>query len=215
MKKYSFYTDREIEFLKQNYSKLSKRELAIAIGRNYMGVCWKCRQLKLKCKVFLSDTEKGYLAGFLDGEGSIQLTTHQSPKGVIKTKRRPFTWGAYITITNTNHESIAYLNRLIGGATLVRHYGDRKKPIYRLTLCSNKIRIVLPQIKNLLIVKRNHAELLLQALELINESHYKHIDHDKELAIIYKKIRGLNNVIRKKEPCMNLDTLPLNFHDTS
>jgi len=114
MHNYKLWSKEEIEFLKENYQKLTKKELASMLGRPYWCVCWKCRQLGLKKEVILSDLERGYLAGFLDGESSFQLTTHHSRYDKAKTKRRPFVWNALIYISNTNREVIEHLKDLVG-----------------------------------------------------------------------------------------------------
>lgn len=78
-KSYSFkrWTRKEIKFLKDNYQKLNLKQLTQKLNRSYSSISNKLFSLKYRFrkeenfKFNLTETQKAYLAGLIDGEGYI------------------------------------------------------------------------------------------------------------------------------------------------
>lgn len=106
----------------------------------------------------LTDGEAGYIAGFIDGEGSLMLTRYQDdpPRFQIR-----------VVIANTDLGALQCIRERIGGSIRMRR---RQKPHHRdvciLTLNANATRNLIPQILDRLIVKKEQAHVLLRALEM-------------------------------------------------
>ncbi len=60
---------------------------------------------------FVTDYEKGWLAGLLDGDGVLGL--HVSKNGKSKKNKRGFTWKLVIVICNTNLNIIKFASQLL------------------------------------------------------------------------------------------------------
>ena len=99
-----------------------------------------------------------YLAGFLDGEGSIG-TTH-SGKSRLVTGR--------VTIANTNHELLHLLKAQFGGSVSVRKAGSKPgwRPFGSVTWTGRKAQYILERVLPYLILKREQAELCLQLIRM-------------------------------------------------
>jgi hypothetical protein len=99
-------------------------------------------------------TAWAYIAGILDGEGSIGLASHTQPYALCPTVR----------VVNTHHGLIGELGRLLGGGTRCHLAGrPNQRSTWRWecsgTLAYEVLRRALPY----LIVKRAHAEAILSA----------------------------------------------------
>jgi len=104
------WQQEERDYLLRNYGKLPASEIAIKLNRTTNGVFHKASRSGLKAisgwenindYSQLSDLQKGWIAGILDGEGWI---------GCDKRSRR-----ITIQVTNTSTEMIDELYRLCGG----------------------------------------------------------------------------------------------------
>jgi hypothetical protein len=101
----------------------------------------------------LSTTERGYIAGIIDGEGYFGLLNnhHEYPRPCLK-------------IGNTNHNVIIWLKTKVGGSITGQKRKNGRSVYYELCLSSNFIRSLLPQIQNILIIKKTEAEIINEAL---------------------------------------------------
>lgn len=110
---------------------------------------WPKRSPRLPSMEHLTEAERGYIAGMLDGEGSVLL-------GV-------FDWSMTVRlhIYNTNIESLEWIKAKLGGYISPTWLGSvRRKPCYRWTATALRSRAVLLAIQPFLIIKRRHAELV-------------------------------------------------------
>jgi len=132
----------------------------------------------------LAPEELGYIAGVIDGEGTIGL------RGSIK--GRPHWYCPHIMIGNSNLEMLKFIQKLIGGRIYTRKFPDtNNKNCYTINWQSiadvdRILRLILP----LLIVKRPQAELLLAWCEV----HDVHIS-DTDIHAFFKE--GLNKLNKK------------------
>lgn len=120
------WSSDEIQFLEEKYSKLSLVEIAKILHRSVQSLENKSRRLKLQQQAInnikplnLTETEKAYFAGFLDGEGNVNVSIkrqHGKPQRVI----------SQVEISNTNKEVLEWITERL-------NQGDRR--ISRLRHC--------------------------------------------------------------------------------
>lgn len=109
----------------------------------------------------MNETEKAWLAGFIDGEGSIGLTKeYDQRKGVGYFHYRPA-----LQISNTVKSALDDAQEMIGGGYISLLYRDKRgnrKPLYMYALRKQEIlKQTLQSIIPYLRIKRKHAELLV------------------------------------------------------
>jgi hypothetical protein len=152
-------------------------------------------------KAHLTDGEKGYVAGFLDGEGCIGIGKRSVP-----TKHRPFRWVAFSSLCNTNRVALDYIQQLL--KRISRSHCNvkaskpsemRKHTLYTLTMSSMTLKPLLLEIKDHLIIKRRQAELLLSAFPLLSRNRWDwDPENDVKLERIYQELRSLNKGAKLK-----------------
>ncbi len=101
--------------------------------------------------------EAAYLAGFIDGEGSLQVQfrLHTNKFGTWKG------YSIYLEVANTNKEVIEYLNG-IGGAMRLKPAKDNRKDAWIWHLCGVKAQDMVRQIYPYLRVKKAIADVFLK-----------------------------------------------------
>ena len=161
--KMRYWTEREATFLEENYGKLPLRAIALVLNRSHCAIKHKSSKLKLKPSFSrprietLSEVEKAYLAGFIDGEGCITLKLYSRK---WKNERQYVT--AKITVTNAHRDVIAFVgyvfNRKITEEKRYNWKTAWRVQIDRLEDVREIIKYLLPYLK----VKRKQAELLLE-----------------------------------------------------
>lgn len=102
----------------------------------------------------MNSEEKAYIAGIIDGEGTVTLARRHRNK-------MP---SPEVSIANNHLELLRWIKSKIGAGTIIKrtkqksHHSDS----YVLTLTDNKALEVLKIIRHFLIVKKEHADLLLK-----------------------------------------------------
>jgi len=137
----------------------------------------------------LSIPQKAYIAGIVDGEGS--LTIHKQRTGgmgyVVK-----------LDVGNTCKEVIDYLQELFPG-TVGEYYKDpsiRRKTHWIWRIHARKIRELLPQILPYMIIKRDLAKIFMRYLSITKPGNHKS-NRNKEREILIKEIKLRN---KKNKP---------------
>ena len=138
----------------------------------------------------LSESQKGYLAAFLDGEGGIQLTRSQRPD-------REYVLALHPTVyfTNTDCTAIQLLRSWLGCGCVTRR---REEPphndVYALSVTGTRnVLELLKTLRPYLIIKRRQADVLIEYCES-RLTHYRAGDrrfNSLELQL-YSKLRRLN-----------------------
>lgn len=177
-----YWTIAEDTLLQENYPTASNAELqALFPTRPLAGIRQRAHQIGVRKNLdvhergmswdgsvigHLSETEKGYLAGIIDGEGCIMLARHLG-------KRGKHVYHLYVSIANTNMALHQWLEQRLPGAGYVRqqhHPETDKRPAanprswktnYNWIVSGNRVTaVLLREIAPYLIIKRAQAELL-------------------------------------------------------
>ena len=143
----------------------------------------------------VSDYQKGWLAGLLDGDGVIGL--HISKTGSLRKNKRGFTWKPVIVFCNTNLDIIQAVCRLLNKKRPPRQInkanGKRRKKIWKVSLTKAETQWVCEHL--ILHGKERQRVLLIEAIQLSNKvGGRRPTDHPSELRLIqiYKAMRQLN-----------------------
>lgn len=103
-----------------------------------------------------------YLAGFVDGEGSIRIGTNRSPNG----ERR---WYLILSCHQRNPRPLRLLHDRFGGS--VRHQADHQpRPIFEWAITSDMAGKAIAALRPWLIVKADEADLALQFQSLLHHN---------------------------------------------
>ena len=110
----------------------------------------------------LTDKEIGYIAGIIDGEGTICLS-----KCVWKHRKEAY-YRPFIKIANTNLQMLKFIQSKLecGSISEDRTENNNWKACYTLRFSANMIRTFLPIIKNSLLIKKEQAILLNDFLKM-------------------------------------------------
>ena len=138
----------------------------------------------------LSEAQRGYLAGFLDGEGGIQITHSQRPDREYKTALHPAVY-----FCNTHRGSINTLRRWLGGGSISRRKGTiNHNDTYVLTVSGvRSISTLLGFLMPCMIIKVPQAKAMLSYCSS-RLTHYRGNDrifNEKELRL-YTILKQLN-----------------------
>lgn len=116
----------------------------------------------IKFDALLSVPEAAYLAGILDGEGSIAI------------RERSFR----VIIANTDTNLIAWLKSL-GGIVKENPTPDNRRQVYRWAISERRaVENMLRQVLPFMIVKKDRAAAVLEMIDLLNSSHHDQVSTD-------------------------------------
>jgi len=105
----------------------------------------------------LSTGDRGYIAGLIDGEGSIRIRLSSGRYSNLE-----------MTVTNTHKATLDWLAATVGGRVHLHHAGDgRTKTCWRWKTASLRARAVLKAISPRLRIKHRHAEIIRAFYQLI------------------------------------------------
>jgi hypothetical protein len=152
----------EINFLKKKSRFYSLKEMMEILKRSKQSIAMKLSRLRLRTKnsffqekVQLSETQKAYIAGAIDGEGCVSFSRN--------TKKRYIT--PLVVIANTNLKWIQSfkIDTKVGSVSEHKTHLWKKnwKPVYNYRLSSEKARWILREVFPYLRLKREQAKVLL------------------------------------------------------
>lgn len=200
----TLWTELDVQYLRENYGKMSVQQLAESLGREHGSIQQKLFSLKLYkptltiAPIQLTDVEWAYIAGIIDGEGYLRIE-----KRIARDKRGSSGYTRvyllpYIGVSNTDEELMKWLHKRLGGSYIRNGMTTRQRPMYNLIINTvGRVYPVLQQVMPYLIIKRRHAEVL-QAFcknRLVRQkqnSPYMQQDYE-----YYKQMRVLNSHRKK------------------
>lgn len=148
----------------------------------------------------IKETEKAYIAGFIDGEGTISVTSSKRNRPTEHIILTP-----YITIANTNRHVLEVIKKYLGfyDISIHRNYpkSSNNKICYRIFFTGRKRIIkVLELLIPYLIIKKKNAELVLKFVKLreqhvINQYNSAYTKKEIQLVRELKKVIG-NQTVR-------------------
>jgi hypothetical protein len=139
----------------------------------------------------------GYVAGLVDGEGTVTITQQ------TKYKKQTSQYRTWVYIVNTYKPLIELLKRDLGGSTDVNYDRKRitalrKKPLHRWRVMSHSdVKKILEMVLPYLVVKRRQAELVLQFVKS-RQSRPQNTPYTEEETALYKQVRALNARLKQK-----------------
>ena len=143
-------------------------------------------------KKILTETQKAYIAGFMDGEGTITISKARNKAKTAHIKE--FNLRPFIILGNSNKEVVEWLCDTTGLGMI---YGGGKpfkkhwSVIWRWQVTSNQARELLNDILPYLIVKKEEAELALSLPIMISRKFDQSI-YNKQMEIL-SKMRDIND----------------------
>jgi len=105
--------------------------------------------------------ELAYLAGFLDGEGSIGMY-----KATRANMKEGFTYVPHVVVYNTNRESIERFQRVFGIGSVNSRSRPGEKTCYQWDVSNRSVIPVLKALRPYLTVKSRQADLVIEAAEI-------------------------------------------------
>jgi hypothetical protein len=161
----------------------------------------------------LKPVERAWLAGIIDGEGSIYIAKVKNKK-----TRRGFSYMPYLSVSNSNFELVARVREVIGRGyvgTKGEKRGDWKDG------CEYKgsgsaLRGILPQILPYLVIKREVARRMLEFLEFAETNSIDGLEeapptYYQKVDSLYWKVKELNQKGRDlTEAELALAVIPFN-----
>lgn len=109
-----------------------------------------------------SEGECGYLAGLVDGEGTISMFR-------VKVKQQ-VQYRPYIMIVNTDRKMLDRVRMILGTGSVTKHTDKRSrgsfngvKPVYKVLMPPSVVRRVLPMIRPYLVTKAEQADIVMEA----------------------------------------------------
>ena len=116
----------------------------------------------------LSETQKAYLAGIIDGEGCITVTKKRGPKS----GRLGYCYRPVVHVANT-HEGVLKTLHLWTGLGRVNKFDDarkNRKARFQWFIWSNQAKQIILAIRPYLVIKTDQAKVFLKFVEVANHS---------------------------------------------
>ena len=110
---------------------------------------WLTEARRLPSMAHLTESERAYIAGIVDGEGHVSITLYLGHPAIL------------MHVVNTKRSLTIWLKEKLGGSEFLAHPGDdRLKPRWRWEVRTLRARAILKAIHQFLIIKQRHAELV-------------------------------------------------------
>jgi hypothetical protein len=183
---------------------LTRRTLPSIIGKmQALGLHGKVSYWEKPVTLDLSDAEKGYFAGFIDGEGSLCFSMN-SESGLVPK----------ISIANSNKDVLLWARQKIGGSIgrMAPRAWRHQAETYQLIIASKRkvfplLEAILPYLK----IKRDRAELMIEwcksrlARPNYNRSPFtkREIDIVREVTMLNRRTRRGRNREKRHERLLN------------
>jgi hypothetical protein len=147
--------------------------------------------LNVRSDKVLSPTEAAYVAGFMDGEGTLTIGRQKRPEN-----RAGFRYLPIMVVANSHVVGLEAIRSLCGNGRVITCTRSKvliHKHVYRLQWTAHQIRHLLPQIKPYLLLKHLQADLLEDFLDLIVNGRNTTPEQWAEMERLRVEIRALNH----------------------
>jgi len=183
--KQRLWSEEELKILREKYAETPIRELMETLKRSEYSIIKKASELGLRRAPHIvrpptvrdmSERERYYIACAIDSEGTVSIA--RSGKYLA----------ARITISNTCYEFLQRCKEYVGGrVSIQKHQRKKWKTCWKIIWANREdVKKILGQIKDLLIVKKRQANLVLEFIELLNSGNR---ERAKE---VYEEVKQLN-----------------------
>ena len=140
----------------------------------------------------ISETDKAYIAGIIDGEGCISITRAKRTNG-------EYAYQESMSMAMTNEEAIRTISNIFGGQYFCYQYNTKNKPEYFYKVQSGVLENILQSILPYLKVKKEQAKLALEVRQLrvqrntiTQRKDYYTPEFQQALQTLFDKCRVLN-----------------------
>ena len=161
------WSKEELELLREVSTRDNtyKERMKYFPNRSYSSVRMQCERRglpsplgsdKKQFDLNLTNEESAYLAGIIDGEGTITFCKRWNRDS----------YNPIVSIANTDKDLMEYLHNQIGGTlTVYPHRVPPRRTAYKLEIWQSNVVPILEKVLPYLIVKREQAELMLEYIE--------------------------------------------------
>lgn len=116
----------------------------------------------------ISDIQKGYIAGFIDGEGNIRV------QKVNRTKNKGRNYTTYqgqLQVASTNKESLENIVNMVGLGTVSKRKrrNPKHKTLFVWRMGQKDMASLLPEIVDHLFIKKESAALMIEYVGLMSK----------------------------------------------
>lgn len=142
----------------------------------------------------LTETEKAYIAGILDGEGSISIIR-------VKSRSNTYKYDFYpkVRVQNTYFPIISWLKEKIGIGSI--YHGKQRNPkwksLYQWQILSNQAQELLREVRPYLRIKKELADLVLGFRKNEHNGYPRSSEVYQMQDELYYRMKALN----KRGPC--------------
>lgn len=110
----------------------------------------------------MEETFKAYVAGFIDGEGFVDIHRQATEKTMKSRGLKNPSFQPIVQISNSNKEVLDKIHATYGGSIYSRRKKDGHKQIYSFVVTARKAEKLLTDILPYLVIKKIQAELVLK-----------------------------------------------------
>ena len=135
----------------------------------------------------VKDTDYAWLAGIIDGEGSIFISNTRVPGNI-----RGFQYRAQMSVCNTNEELIMQVHKIANVGSIHRSREVRKdwRDKFYFNINANGMRDLLPRVIPYLILKKRVASKIIEFLSYMKAG--KRGEYPQRVYELYEEIKFLN-----------------------
>ena len=130
----------------------------------------KVYKYKEPIKLNLSNENKAYIAGAIDGEGNIQISRRTTTlKGATTAL-----YVCYIKISNTDRRMLDYIKNAVGDGTISCDYRENsvRRNCYHLRFSQETAKTLLKEIYDYLVIKKEQADVIFSIRDTYSKTKY-------------------------------------------
>lgn len=110
----------------------------------------------------MNEKELAYIAGIIDGEGSIQIFKRKPSKSSIAKRQKNFWHTSYVKISNTDIRLLDWLKKRVGGSIQKGKRRGKRRNCYELHINPSKSTELLQKVYPYLVIKKEQADVVFE-----------------------------------------------------